>query len=145
MSYFKFRESEIDNMVSKRDKLQGLNINQLKLEVHDNYKKDQKITTNYEAVDDEAVINKAYLDSKLLKRDGHLSKIEKYYSEFKIQYNKQTIEDNSIQRAVETTIQILYDRTIFDNYANADKVSEDFLFTKRRIGDLSEQVNDDIQ
>ena len=43
-------------------------------------------------------------------------------------------------------IQILYDKGLFDNYANADKVSEDFLFTTRRRGDLSEEVNDtDIQ
>ena len=37
-----------------------------------------------------------------------------------------------IQRAVKTTIQILYDKGLFDNYANADKVLEDFLFTTRR-------------
>ena len=36
-------------------------------------------------------------------------------------------------------------RGLFDNYANADKVLEDFLFTTRRRGDLSEQVNDDVQ
>ena len=35
ISYNKLWESEFDHMVSKRDKLQGLNINQLKLEIHD--------------------------------------------------------------------------------------------------------------
>ena len=60
----------MDGIVSKRDKLQGLNINQLKFEVHDTYKKDEKLTTNFEAVDDEDDINKAYRDSKLLKIDG---------------------------------------------------------------------------
>ena len=123
-----------------------MNINQIKLEVHDSYKKDEKITTDFEAVDDKDVKNKAYLDSKLLKIDGHLSKLEKDYNEFKLQYNKQNVEENLIQRAVKTTIQILYDKRLFDNYANADKVLEDFLFTTRRRGDLSEQVNDtDIQ
>ena len=34
---------------------------------------------------------------------------------------------------------------LFDNYANAYKVLEDFLFTSRRRGDLSEQVNDVVQ
>ena len=63
--------------------MQDLNINQLKLEVHDTYKKDEKITTNFEAVDNEDVINKGHLDSKLLKIDGHLSKLEKDYNEFK--------------------------------------------------------------
>ena len=145
ISYNKLWESEFDGIASKRDKLQDLNINQLKLEVHDTYKKDEKITTNFETVDDKDVINKCYLDSKLLKIDGHLSKLERDYNEFKLQYNKQSVEEILIQRAVKTTIEILYDKGLFDNYANADKVLEDFLFTTRRRIDLSEQVNDDIQ
>ena len=133
ISYNKLWESEFDGIVSKRDKLQDLNINQLKLKVHDTYKKDEKITLNFEAVDDKDVINKGYLD--LLKIDGHLSKLEKDYNEFKLQYNKQNVEEILVQRAVKTTIQILYDKGLFDNYANADKV---FLFTTRRREDLSE-------
>ena len=62
ISYNKLWESEFDGIVSKRDKLQDLNINQLKLEVHDSYKKDEKITTDFEAVDDKDVINKAHLN-----------------------------------------------------------------------------------
>ena len=120
ISYNKLWESEFDGIVSKRDKLEDLNINQLKLEIHDSYKKDEKITTNFEPVDNEDVINKAYLDEKFLKIDGHLSKIEKDYNEFKLQYNKQSVEEILIQTAVKTTIQILYDRGLFDNYANAD-------------------------
>ena len=142
ISYNKLWESEF---VSKRDKLQDLNISQLKLEVHDTYKKDEKITTNFEAVDNEDVINKRYLDSRLLKIYGHLSNLEKHYNEFKLQYDKQNVEDILVQRAVKTTIQILYDKGLFDNYANADKVLEDFLFTSRRRGHLSEQVNDILQ
>ena len=138
ISYNKLWESEFDNIVSKRDKLQALNINQLKLEVHDTYNKDEKITTNFEPVDDSDVINKAPLDEKLEKIEGHLSKLEKDYNEFKLQYNKQNIEEILIQRAVKTTIQILYDKGLFDNFQNADKVLEDFLFTTRRRGDLSE-------
>ena len=145
ISYNKLWESEFDNIVSKRDKLRDLNINNLKLEVHDAYKKDEKLTTNFEPVDYSDVINKGYLDLKLLKIDSHISKLEKDYNEFKLQYNKQNVEDILIQRAVKTTIQILYDKGLFDNYANADKVLEDFLFTSRRRGDLSEQVNDIVQ
>ena len=140
ISYNKLWESEFDGIVSKRDKLQDLNINQIKLEVHDTYKKDEKLTTNSEPVDNEDVINKNYLDSKLLKIDGHLSKLEKDYNELKLQYNKQNVEDILIQRAVKTTIQILYDKGLFDNYVNADKVLEDFLFTSRRREDLSEEI-----
>ena len=141
ISYNKLWESEFDGIVSKKDKLQDLNINQLKLEVYDTYKKDEKLTTNFEAVDNEDVINKGYLDSKLLKINGHLSKLEKDFNEFKLEYNKQNVEDILIQRAVKTTIQILYDKGLFDNFQNADKVLEDFLFTTRRRGDL-DKVNE---
>ena len=132
ISYKKLWESELEGIVSKRDKLQGLNINNLKLEVHDTYKKDEKIKTNFEPVDNEDVINKGYLDSKLFKIDGHLSKLEKDYNEFSLQYNKQNVEEILVQRAVKTTTQILYDKGLFDFYANADKVLEDFLFVTRR-------------
>ena len=145
ISYKKFWESEFDSIVSKRDKLQDLNTNQLKLEVYDTYKIDQKITTNFEAVDDEDVINKGYLDEKLFKINGHLSKLEKDYNEFKLQYNKQTVEEILVQRAVKTTIQILYDQGLFDKFRKTDKILEDFLFTTRQIGDLSEEVNDNVQ
>ena len=145
ISYKKLWESEFDGIVSKRDKLQDSNINQLKLEVHDTFKKDEKITANFQPIDDSDVINKGYLDEKILKINGHLSKLEKDYNEFTLQYNKQSVEEILIQRAVKTTIQILYDKGLFDNYANADKVLEDFLFTTRRRGDLSEQVNANIQ
>ena len=139
ISYNKLWESEFDGIVSKRDRLQDSNISQLKLEVHDIYEKDEKITTNFEPIDNSDVINKCYLDEKLLKINGHLSKIEKDFNEFKKQYNKQSVEEVLIQRAVKTTIQILYDKGLFDNYQNADKVLEDFLFTTRRRPDVSEE------
>ena len=139
ISYNKLWESEFDGIVSKRDRLQDSNISQLKLEVHDTYKKDGKITTNFEAVNNEDVINKSFLDEKLLKINGHLSKLEKDFIEFKKQYNKQNIEEILIQRAVKTTIQILYDKGLFDNFQNAEEVLKDFLFTTRRRPDLSEE------
>ena len=145
ISYNKLWESEFDGIVSKRDKLQDLNINNLKLEVHDTYKKDEKLTTNFKPVDNDDVINKGYLDSKLLKIDGHLSKLEKDFNEFKLQYNKQNVEDILIQRAVKTTIQIIYDKGLVDNYANSDKVLEDFLFVTRRRGNLEKIIDNDIQ
>ena len=128
--YNKMWESQFDGIVSKRDKLQDLNINRLKLEVHDTYKKDEKITTNFKPTDDTDVINKVYLDEKLSKINGHISYIEKDYNEFKLEHNKQSVEDILIQRAVKTTIQILYDKGLFDNYADADQVLEDFFYYK---------------
>ena len=108
-------------------------------------KKDEKISTNFEATDDSDVIYKAYLDDKIKKIDGHIAYIEKDYNKYKKQYNKQSVEEILIQRAVKTTIQTLNDKGLFDNYANADKVLEDLLFTTRRRGDLSEEVNDVLQ
>ena len=80
----------------------------------------------------------------MLKVNGHLSSLEKNYNEFNLQYNKQSVEEVLVQRAVKTTIQILYDKSFFETYANADKILEDFLFTTRLRGDL-EEVNDVIQ
>ena len=42
ISYNKLWESEVDGIVSRKNKLQDLNINQLKHEVHNSYKKDEK-------------------------------------------------------------------------------------------------------
>ena len=138
ISYNKLWESEFDGIVPKRDKLQDLNINNLKLEVNDTYKKDEKLTTNFEPIDNSDVVNKGYFDEELKKTNGHIAYIEKDYNEFKLQYNKQSVEEILVQRAVKTTIQILYDKGLFDNYANADKVL-DFLFVTRRRPDLSEE------
>ena len=84
ISHNKLWESKFDGIVSKKDNIQDLNFNQSKLEVHDTDEKDEKITTNFEAVDDKDVINKAYLDEKLKKIDGHISYNEKDYNELKL-------------------------------------------------------------
>ena len=75
-----------------------------------------------------------------MKIDGHLSKLEKDYNEFKKQYNKQSVEEILVQRAIKTTIQILYDKSLFDKFQNADKVLEDFLFATRRRPDLEDNT-----
>ena len=67
ISYINLWESEFDGIVSKKGKFQDLNISQLKLEVHNTYKKDEKITTNFEGENDKDVKNKSYLDSTLSK------------------------------------------------------------------------------
>ena len=126
ISYNKLWESEFDGIVSKRDKLQDINFNQVKLDVHDTFRKDEKITTNFELTDESDVINKAYLDDKLTKIDGHVSLIEKDYNQFKLQYNKEPVEQILIERAVKTTIQILYDKGLFDIFQNAEEVLKDF-------------------
>ena len=64
ISFEKLWENEFDKIVSKKDKMQDINLNQLKLKVDDTYKKDGKTTTNFEAVKAEDVINKVFLDEK---------------------------------------------------------------------------------
>ena len=91
------------------------------------------------------VSKKAHPDIKILIICGHLSLLEKNYNEFKLQYSKQSVEETLIQRAVKTTMQIFYDKGLFDNFQNADEVLKNFLFVTRRGGDLSELVYDDIQ
>ena len=68
ISYNKLWDSAIDKIASKQDKLQDMNINQLKLEEHDSYEKDEKITTDFEPINIEHVINKANLDKKYQKK-----------------------------------------------------------------------------
>ena len=57
------------------------------------YKKDEKILTNFEPSNPEDVINKAYLDEKLSKIDVHITLLEKNYNNFKLHYNKQSVEE----------------------------------------------------
>ena len=103
-----------------------MNINQLKLQVHDSYKKNEKMTTNFEPVNNEDIINKAYLDKKLLELYGHLTLSEKSYNEFKLQQNKKSVEEILIRRAMKTNIQKLYDKGLFDNFAIAEEVIKAF-------------------
>ena len=51
-----------------------------------------------------------------------LIKIRKDYNKFKLQYNKKFVEELLIQKAVKTTIQILYDKGLFDNFQNSEEV-----------------------
>ena len=57
-------ETEFDKIVSKSDKLQDKNLNQVKVEVQDTFKKDEKITTNFEPTNDKDVLNNFYLDER---------------------------------------------------------------------------------
>ena len=129
-------EPEFDLIISERDKVQHENIKQLKLETHDKYKEDEKITTNFEPTNEKDVKNKGCLDENLLKINSHLSFLEKDFNEFNLQYNKKSVEKIFFQRALKTTIQLLYDRGLFDKFPNADSVLKHFLFVTRRRVDL---------
>ena len=80
-----------------------------------------------------------------MKINGRISLLEKNFNEFLLNYEKESVEEFLIQRAVKTTIQILYDKSLFDKYANSDKFLEDLLFVTRGRADLEEVNNDVIQ
>ena len=66
ISYDSLCRSEVYNNVCAKSRAQVININQSKLKLNITYKKDEKLTTKFEAVDDEGNLNKAYLDKIIL-------------------------------------------------------------------------------
>ena len=103
----------------------------------------KKIVTNFGLTKDLDVLTKTYLDKKFLKINGHVRLLEKDYNEFKLQYNKQSVEEFSFQKTVKLTIQILHDKSLFDICAITEEELKSFLFSTRRRPDLN-QVNDDV-
>ena len=110
ISYDGLWRSEFYNIVSAKDKMQDTSFTQLKLIVNGTYKKDEKITTNIKTSNDEDVKNKAYQDTKLSNIDGQISHTEKTYNKLNLHNSKQSIEEVLIERAVKSTIQILFDK-----------------------------------
>ena len=78
-----------------------------------------------------------------MKIDGHLSLLQRDYNEFVVLSNNQSREEVLIRKAVKTTIQVLYDRSLFDGFPKTNKVLKDFLFATGRRLDL-EKVNADV-
>ena len=76
MAYFNnnyYWESEFDSIASSKDRVQDVNVNQLKLKVNDAYENYEKMTTKNEASVPEDVGNKTFLDKKIIKnRRSHL-------------------------------------------------------------------------
>ena len=102
--------------------------------------KEVKKTTSFELSNLEDVIIKNYLDEKLSKIYADLSLLEKDYKEIKLPSNQQSVDEILNQRAVNTTVLILYDKRIFEYYdkGNADEVLKNFLFVKRRRPNFEE-------
>ena len=107
-----------------KKKIPDMKFDQLKLDVYHTYKKDENLTTNFEAVNDEDVINKGFLATKISKIEGQISNMGKNYHEFEL-HNK---EDLQFERAVRTTKKFVYEKGFFDIYDNADQVIK-ILFT----------------
>jgi len=73
ISYDKLWRSEVYNNVPANDRWQDINPNQLILKVNNIYKKDENITRKIEPSNDEDVMNKSYLNTKLWRLEGHIS------------------------------------------------------------------------
>ena len=145
ISYDKLWRSEFYNNVSAKNRVQDFNLNQIKLKVNDTFRKEEKITTNFGPSDDSDVSSKTNLDTKLSKTVGSSSIIGNNYNELKFRNDKQS-EAVLLEIAVKTTIQILYDKGLFDKYDSAYGVIKDYLLTEeinqRRRPHL-EDSNDD--
>ena len=77
LSCIKLWESEFGNIVFKKDKLQDLNFNQLKLQVQDTYEKDEKPLTNFEPINKKDIIKKGLSRRKIIKNKRPLINIGK--------------------------------------------------------------------
>ena len=64
----KIWKNELDNFAFKKDKVQDMNISQLKLEIHDTCKKVEKTTSNFKAVNDSDVKNKKNIWMKIYQK-----------------------------------------------------------------------------
>ena len=51
ISYNYLWDSEFHNIVSKKDEVQDININQSNLRLNDSYKKDEKLTTHFDTTE----------------------------------------------------------------------------------------------
>ena len=117
--------------------MQDINLHQLKLKVNNIYKKDETVTKKFEHCNDENVVNKASLDTKLSKIEGHVSFIGKDYNEFELLGNKQSVEEILTGRALKRTIQIPFHKGLFGIYDNIDEVLKNDLFVERRRSDIN--------
>ena len=64
-----------------------------------------------------------------------MSFLEKNYNEFISQNNKQSVEEILFQRAVKTTIQILYYKGLCDIFQNTDEVLKIYCLPQDEIRD----------
>ena len=118
---------------SAKVRVQDINLKQLKLKVNDTYKNIEKKTIIFEPHNDEDVINKDNLDTKISKIEGQISYLEKIYNNFKMQSDKQSEHAFLIETAVKTTIYKIYDLGLFTPYiiGSAHGVLQKYLLIER--------------
>ena len=78
IGYDTISRSEFYSKTSAKYRVQNVNLNQFEIKAKDTFKKDERITTNFETSNDEDDNNKTNLDTKLSKSEGHLPLKEKH-------------------------------------------------------------------
>ena len=126
--------SEFCIIVSAKDRVQNKIVTPLKFKVNKTYKKDEKITTNFEPSSPEDARNKDFLSTTLGEVNGHIVYIEKIILVkriFQDPINK-LIRTSKIEQAVKVkaTIELVYDRRMCNRNDNADEVIKNYLLIK---------------
>ena len=118
VSYDKVWKGKFYNSVSAKERVRDINQKRLKLKVNDTYKKDEKITANFEPIDDPDSIYKTYPDTILSEIEEQIPYTAKSTTNIKYN-NKQSVEEILIERAVKKTIKMFSDKILFYNSDNA--------------------------
>ena len=123
--------------------MQDINPNKVKLKVNHTCIEDEKISTNFEISHDKDVINKAYFNKKISKKEGHKSFIEKDWSDIRMHSKKKQSKDVLTEKAVKSTTQILQDKVLVDKQDNADEALKIYALSGKSRFEL-EKLNDDV-
>ena len=114
-------QKRVWKFLNTRDKSQ-----RLKFSLNETYRKDKKITANFEPSNDEDVINKANFDITWAEVKGHTSVIGKDSFDFMAKCLKSQNDLNFWNEiTLKTTIRILYNEGAFDNSDDTDEVPKD--------------------
>ena len=71
IDFEKLWRSEIYRNVSEKDRVQDVELYQIKIKVNDIYRKEETLTTKFEPSIDEDVVDKSYLDTEIFKSECH--------------------------------------------------------------------------
>ena len=113
IGYVKLWRSEFFNKVPARERTQGMNLNQLKVNITKSYKQDEELTTKFTPFIDEDVVIKTYLVEKLSTLNGHISFIKNDCKDSNVEFQKihmaashiSDLQRSLIENAVKASLQ----------------------------------------
>ena len=91
------------------------------------------MTTNFEICIDDDIHFKAYLHTKVKLPTEYELKLKKYFHEIRVSFRdlNETKYSKLSQVALKATIQLLYERGLFDDYDDNDENFKDYLNSKQ--------------